>query len=150
MLESELTTLADAAALAVVKAMASDMWSAVRGRVGRLWARRSDKATAMEAVLDEDADLVAGADDAERDDVQADLVPVWRRRLVTLLADCPESERAELVAQLRELVDSADDGAGRDGAQTVSGSVAGRDIIQIRSVGGDFTTGGSDRGPSGA
>ncbi|MFI2763583.1 hypothetical protein ACH5A3_32740 [Streptomyces echinatus] len=79
-----MTTLALTGATTVVAAMATDAWGTSRTAVAGLFRREGqDRQTAIEGQLDSDADLVAQDDDAEG--ARRDLVPIWHRRLATLL-----------------------------------------------------------------
>jgi hypothetical protein len=144
MLEEALLTLAGAAAAAIAKAMGTDAWKVVKPRVARLFGRRNRaQQHVVEACLDDDAAAVERAEGAERVEVVEEFTPVWRRKLIALLEDCSEDERTELATELRAVVDIATpDYAGDDVGLSVVNSVAGRDINQIGSVGGDFSTGG--------
>ncbi|MFD7258877.1 hypothetical protein [Streptomyces sp. NPDC059874] len=113
-----LAALAQAGAVAVIGAMATDLWQGARDGVVRLFRRgepdgagaehladagdtgAAGRADAVGDRLDEDAALVAGAEPAEADLVRRELVPLWRRRLTRLLAEHPDSE-----PELRELVE---------------------------------------------
>lgn len=144
MLEEALLAVAGAVGTAVVKAMATDGWAAARTGLSRLFGRAGKKPEVIEEQLDDDADTLERASETERDQVRAELAPVWRRRIVKLLEDCPDDERAALADDLAALFDALTPTAPVGGAgQSVSASVAGRDINQVGSVGGDFTTGGS-------
>ncbi|XIE81566.1 hypothetical protein AB6O49_34270 [Streptomyces sp. SBR177] len=103
MLAEELAALAGAGATALIGAMATDVWQGARSRAVRLFGRGGEApGSAIEARLDEDAALVGGAQPGrEADEIRAELMPVWRRRLILLLEQHPEYE-----ADLRELVDS--------------------------------------------
>ncbi|MFI9004668.1 hypothetical protein [Streptomyces sp. NPDC053541] len=103
MLAEELAALAGAGATALIGAMATDVWQGARSRAVRLFGRGGEAPdSAIEARLDEDAALVGGAEPGgEADEIRAELMPVWRRRLILLLERHPEYE-----ADLRALVDS--------------------------------------------
>ncbi|MGN9910160.1 hypothetical protein ACTMTJ_21660 [Phytohabitans sp. LJ34] len=97
----ELTALASTAATTVVAAMATTAWEAARAGVARLLGRGSPpKTEAVEAQLDDEADLVSGAGAGEVAQVRAELVPVWRRKIERLLAD-----DANAAVELNALVD---------------------------------------------
>ncbi|MEU6984897.1 hypothetical protein ABZ946_15965 [Streptomyces sp. NPDC046324] len=96
MLEESLTALAAAGGGAVVAAMASDAWQVTRDGVVRLFRGRAEVAGRLE----EDAALVAGAEDA--DEARQALVPAWALRLRALLAEHPE-----YADELRELIRDA-------------------------------------------
>ena len=96
----ELGDLAQQGAIALVAAMATAAFGAARAGIARLFARRGpDQDRRIQTQLDGDDDLVAEADDAERDTVRKELAPAWRRRLAGLLSEHPEVEQ-----QLRELL----------------------------------------------
>lgn len=96
MLEESLTALAAAGGGAVVAAMATDAWQVTRDRVVRLFRGRAE----VEARLEEDAALVAGAEDP--DGVRRALLPAWGVRLGALLAEHPE-----YADELRQLIGAA-------------------------------------------
>ncbi|RKE23411.1 hypothetical protein [Streptomyces sp. TLI_171] len=111
MLAESLTALAGAGASALIGAMATDLWQGARGGVVRLFGRGGEaRGEAIGAQLDEDAVLIARAEPADADGIRADLLPVWRRRLLLLLEEHPDSED-----ELRDLVARVQDGlpAGR-------------------------------------
>jgi predicted trehalose synthase len=95
-LEDSLTALAAAGGGAVVAAMATDAWQVTRVGIARLFRDRAE----VEQRLDEDASLVASAEDP--DGARQALVPAWGLRLRALLAEHPE--RAE---ELRSLISAA-------------------------------------------
>jgi hypothetical protein len=100
MLAEPLTALAGAGATALIGAMATDLWQGARGGVVRLFGRGGEeRESAIGAQLDEDAVLVGRAEPGGADEIRAELLPVWRRRLLLLLEEHPESE-----GELRELV----------------------------------------------
>ncbi|MCT4354259.1 hypothetical protein M5362_14080 [Streptomyces sp. Je 1-79] len=84
MLEESLTALAAAGGGAVVAAMATDAWQVTRDGVVRLFRGRAE----VEGRLEEDAALVAGAENAG--EARQALVPAWALRLGALLAEHPE------------------------------------------------------------
>ncbi|MER5309087.1 hypothetical protein ABT034_15010 [Streptomyces sp. NPDC002773] len=84
MIEESLTALAAAGGGAVVAAMATDAWQVTRDGVVRLFRGRAE----VEGRLDEDAALVAGAEDT--DEARQALVPAWALRLRALLTEHPE------------------------------------------------------------
>lgn len=95
MLEESLTALAAAGGGAVVAAMATDAWQVTRDGVVRLFRGRAE----VEGRLDEDAALVAGAEDP--DGARQALVPAWALRLRALLTEHPECAE-ELRALIRD------------------------------------------------
>ncbi|MEV6205704.1 hypothetical protein [Kitasatospora sp. NPDC051914] len=106
MLAESLTALAGAGASALIGAMATDLWQGTRGGVVRLFGRGGEaRGEAIGAQLDEDAVLVGRAEPAGADEIRAELLPVWRRRLLLLLEEHPDSE-----SELRELVARVQDG----------------------------------------
>ncbi|MEU3065109.1 hypothetical protein [Streptomyces subrutilus] len=104
MLAEPLAALAGAGATALIGAMATDVWQGARGGVVRLFGRGGEeRASTIGAQLDEDAVLVGRTDPDAADEVRAELLPVWRRRLLLLLEEDPGSEGGlrELVAQVQ-------------------------------------------------
>jgi hypothetical protein len=145
MLEETLLALAGAAGTAIVKSMATEAWTAVRSRVVGLFGRAGKKQRqAVEVLLDRDLDALQRAPEDGREALLEELAPVWRGRVVDLLEDRPDAELATLATELRALVEMVTPSRPVDGpvSQSVTRSSAGRDITQIGSVGGDFTTGG--------
>lgn len=96
----DLNDLAVRGSVAVVGALATGAFQAARWGIVRLFGRLGSghEATARTQV-DADEELVRSSEVAERDDVRQELAPVWRRRLVRLLRDCPETEQ-----ELRDLL----------------------------------------------
>lgn len=106
MLAESLTALAGAGSSALIGAMATDVWQGARDGVVRLFGRGGEaRGEAVGVQLDEDAVLVVRAEAAGADEIRAELLPVWRRRLLQLLEEHPDSE-----AELRELVARVQDG----------------------------------------
>ncbi len=106
MLAESLTALAGAGASALIGAMATDLWQGARSGVVRLFGRGGEaRGEAIGAQLDEDAALVGRAEPAAVDEIRTELLPVWRRRLLLLLEEHPDSED-----ELRELVARVQDG----------------------------------------
>ncbi|MFB9444410.1 hypothetical protein Dvina_06795 [Dactylosporangium vinaceum] len=127
-MDAELVALATNAASAVVGAMATDGWQALRSRVARLLGRGDPRAErdALET-LDEDA---AG----RTPDTERDLVAEWRGRLRDLLRTDPAA-----AAALRELLQDA----------RVAGPASGS-LVAASHIGAPLTTGfptppGTDR-----
>ncbi|GGR70202.1 hypothetical protein [Streptomyces roseolus] len=88
MLEDQIVALAASGGAAVVAAMATDAWQPTREGVARLFRRQGAE---VEGRLDEDAALVAAAEDGEAADAARQaLAPGWALRLRTLLAAHPE------------------------------------------------------------
>ncbi|MEU6976854.1 hypothetical protein [Streptomyces sp. NPDC046371] len=123
MLAEQVTALAGAGATALIGAMATDLWQGARGGAVRLFGRGGEaRGSAIGAQLDEDAALVGRADpDGDADEIRAELLPVWRRRLILLLEEHPEYE-----ADLRALVESVRGGPA-DGQQVWTQNNTARD-----------------------
>jgi hypothetical protein len=81
--------LAVSGATTIVSAMATDAWHSVRDGVLRLFRRHGRDRVAIEAQLDEDAELVER--DEDPDAARGDLAGLWRRRLALLLAESPDA-----------------------------------------------------------
>ena len=95
--EGELTSLAEAAAVALVTAMGTNAWTSVRDATARVFRRGGTKAHDKVADrLDDDASLVAAAGDPPMK--RAALEPFWRlefRELVNAAPECaPISPRS--------------------------------------------------------
>jgi hypothetical protein len=91
MLTEALTALGAAGGTAVVGAMATDAWKATRDGVVRLFSRDGvGRQDVTKTTLDEDADLLADTEQADREQVRQELVAVWRRRMVQLLDRHPD------------------------------------------------------------
>jgi hypothetical protein len=100
-----LVALAAAGAMALVGAIATDMWQATRTGIVGLFKRDGEiRGVAIEAQLDEDAATVVRAAPADIEQARQELVPVWQRRLTQLLHDHPdaETELRDLVTAVRE------------------------------------------------
>lgn len=123
MLAEQVTALAGAGATALIGAMATDLWQGARSGAVRLFGRDGEaRGDAIGAQLDEDAALVDRAEpDAAADEIRAELLPVWRRRLMLLLDEHPEYE-----ADLRALVESVREGL-PDGRQVWTQNNTARD-----------------------
>jgi hypothetical protein len=102
MLEETLQAIATAGGSAIVGAMATDGWKAVRARVAKLFGHGNvvDQAAAEE-FLDTDARLVEFAEEGDRDRTRAELLPAWQVRLAEFLRRHPEA-----VAQVHALAPS--------------------------------------------
>ncbi|MEU9300972.1 hypothetical protein [Streptomyces sp. NPDC048269] len=106
MLAESVTALAGAGATALIGAMATDMWQGARSGAVRLFGRGGEaRGNAIGAQLDDDAVLVVRAEPGGADEIREELQPVWRRRLLLLLEEHPDSE-----AELRELVERVQSG----------------------------------------
>jgi hypothetical protein len=107
MLSEALTALGTAGGTAVVGAMATDAWKTTRDHVVRLFARGgADRQDAIEAALNEDAGIVTDSDEAEREQVRRELLPVWQRRIVRLLDQYPDiaTELQDLITQIHAVL----------------------------------------------
>ncbi|MEV0317277.1 sel1 repeat family protein [Streptomyces sp. NPDC050658] len=121
-MDAELVALASAGSSALVQAMATDAWEAVRDRVARLYGRAERTQRAEAAQLDEiRAELLSG-DQGQALDPEAE----WRARLSRLLAENPRA-----AGELRRIVDefTGQPGAGPQTHNTVSGGTAGH-VVQ--------------------
>jgi hypothetical protein len=109
--EGELTTLAEAAAIALVTAMATNAWTTVRETAARVlrWgqAKGHDKISGR---LDDDASLVAAADDQAGQ--RAALEPFWRLKFRELVNAAPECA-PDLAEIIRVRDEAARPAAGR-------------------------------------
>lgn len=109
-MDPELVALAAAAGKALVGAMGTDAWRAVRGGVGRLFSRHAnDKQAAIETQLDGNIALVEGADEPDR--ARAGLAPLWELELAALLDQHPDAE-VELRQLIADIRAALPDGAG--------------------------------------
>ncbi|MCX4095522.1 hypothetical protein [Nocardia sp. alder85J] len=87
-MEAELTALAEAGAVALVTAMGTELWPQVRPSVAELFRHGNrDRATAIEAHLDDTAARVRGA--ADPDDARRELVGFWILELAERLRRDP-------------------------------------------------------------
>ena len=96
--EGELTTLAEAAAVALVAAMGTNAWTSVRDATARVFRRgRAKGHDKISDRLDDDASLVAAADDQAGE--RAALEPFWRLKFRELVNAAPECapDLAEIV-----------------------------------------------------
>ncbi|MFJ9697379.1 hypothetical protein [Kitasatospora sp. NPDC101183] len=156
MLPEELSALTVAAATGIVQAAGTDLWSAVRERVARLWRRGRSGAE-----QEERAELAARErlDETGRELAAAEGAPAaaerwrdrWTDRLQVFLGDLPAEEQAEAVRELRALLTLAEEGREpAPGVQASDGGVAaGRDVhnsgVIARDVEGGIVFGGTDR-----
>jgi TIR domain len=102
-LEGELTALAEAAAVALVTAMATNAWTSVRDTVAGVFRRGGTTAhDKLRDRLDDDASLVAVADDPAEQ--RAALEPFWRLKFKELVNAAPECapDLAEIIRALDE------------------------------------------------
>ncbi|MFI5531794.1 hypothetical protein ACIA8O_25005 [Kitasatospora sp. NPDC051853] len=102
---SELGGLAEEGAVVLAGALATGAFGVARARIAAMFGRLGPgHGAGAETQLDADQELVLDADPEEQDGVRQDMVPVWRRRLVRLLRDCPEAapELIDLLGALRE------------------------------------------------
>jgi hypothetical protein len=88
-IEGELTTLAEAATVALVTAMGTSAWTGVRDAVAGVFRRGGAKGhDQISDRLDKDASLVAAADDKAGE--RGVLEPFWLRRFSELVQAAPE------------------------------------------------------------
>lgn len=88
-IEGELATLTEAAAVALVTAMGTSAWASVRDAVTAVFRRSGAKGhQKIGGRLDDDASLVADADDQEA--ARAALLHVWLLKLTELVNAAPE------------------------------------------------------------
>lgn len=126
MLTEALTALGAAGGTAVVGAMATDAWQAARDHVARLFDRSdASRLEAIEAVLDGDADILIGADEADRESVRQELAAVWRRRMVRLLDQHPDAapDLEELITAIRLRLSPEQQGWVQHNTATAGGTV---------------------------
>jgi hypothetical protein len=110
LLEETLVALASTAGTTLVAAMATEAWQGARNGIAGLFGRAgTSRQATIEAQLDGHAELVAGADAHEADQVRQELAPVWRRQLERLLADDggAAAELEALVAQVQRALPAA-------------------------------------------
>jgi hypothetical protein len=102
----EVLVLSGAAAQALVASMTTDLWHAVRGRIGNLLGRGQAEAEARQlARLDRDHSQLTTAVPAGRAALEASLAAQWSARLQDLLEENPQVI-AELQALVTELASS--------------------------------------------
>jgi hypothetical protein len=111
MLEEAYLALAAAGGTAVVQAAGTDAWRAMRSGFARVMGRGSDR--------QEHAELVRLDQTAEQ--LEARLAGMWQTRLEVWLEGLNQQERAQVAAQLRELLDGED--SGKDPASNWHGNV---------------------------
>jgi TIR domain len=107
-LDDELTTLAEAAAVALVTAMGTSAWTSVRDSVARVFRRGGTKGhDKIGGRLDDDASQVAIADDQAEQ--RAALEPFWRLKFSEVVNASPECTRdlPEIIRVLDEAARSA-------------------------------------------
>jgi hypothetical protein len=129
----DVTALAQSGASILVTAMTTELWTQVRGRVGRLFGRQD--AVAEQQALAELDEMRTSIDEAPDADTARDAAVELRGSLKTRLRNDPElaAAFAELVAELREqLAGTAPPAAVQQTARADRGSQvfqAGRDIL---------------------
>jgi hypothetical protein len=107
--EGELATLAEAAAVALVTAMGTNGWSAIRDLVTRLFHQTgTERRKRIDARLDDDASLVSGA--ADQAEARAAVRPFWHLAFRELLSTHPGS-----ASGLAEIVRACAESARPDG-----------------------------------
>jgi len=100
-MDSELAALASTAATALVKALTTDGWEAVKSGTGALWRRvHAEQAETMETeIISTRAEILAAREAADTE-IETSLVEEWQRRLMRLLREDPEI--AEVLTHLVE------------------------------------------------
>ncbi|MFI6767695.1 hypothetical protein [Streptomyces sp. NPDC050355] len=139
-MEPELVALATAGATTLVQQMATDGWTAVRGRMAAFLARRRGTVDeeAVEGELEVSrADLVAARQEGDQDGVDG-VTTAWRLRLQRSLREDPAAA-AELRALLDEVAPDRDRTTVRDVHNTISGGVHHAPVIQVGFVSGNST-----------
>ncbi|WP_051838097.1 hypothetical protein [Streptomyces sp. NRRL WC-3742] len=154
MLPEELSALAAATATGIVQAAGTDLWSAVRERVARLWRRgrsgaeqedRAERAT-RERLEETGRELAAAEDRAAADGHWQDR---WRTRLQDFLEDLPVEEQEaavrELQAMLAETGAQPSPGVRADhGGVAAGGNIHNERGVIAGSIEGDVTIGGNE------
>ncbi|WP_345291021.1 hypothetical protein [Kitasatospora albolonga] len=112
----------------IVSLMASDLWSAFRGRVVALWSRRGGESA--EEQLDVERDEVLASGDAGSEWMAEGVEAALRLRLARLLREDPE-----VAAALRALAEEAEaalpDAGGRGRVvNTINGDVRDSTVLQ--------------------
>ncbi|MFJ3925273.1 hypothetical protein [Streptomyces sp. NPDC090022] len=117
MLDEALVALAAAVGSGVVQAAGTDAWQALRGRLARVLGRgdRRQESVQLERLDRTAAELTAGQegggpadigpDGDDRDEVRTRHGAAWRTRTEDLLEALEPHQRAEVVAELRALLD---------------------------------------------
>ncbi|MGW3113469.1 hypothetical protein [Streptomyces sp. NPDC001091] len=132
MLFEAMTALAAAGGSAVVQAAGTDAWTGLRARVANLFGRGDARRESVELErLDHTAQILT-AGGAEASAQQARQEGMWQARFEALLENLGESEREEVAAELRSLLEFVAKATGdsvkgtgkataRDGGTAVSG-----------------------------
>ncbi|MER6445425.1 hypothetical protein [Streptomyces venezuelae] len=126
MLEEGLVALATAGGTAVVQAAGTQAWDAFRARVARLLGRGDDERERAELErLDRTADALQAQPSAEVARTRLRQEASWQTRFEALLEDVGSTEREQIAAELRALVqDHAVSGvSARDDGIAVGGTV---------------------------
>lgn len=128
--------LATMAASALVQAMVTDGWEAIRHKVARLFGRGQPD-SAIERRLDASTDLLARSQPRELEEMRAQLAAQWGTRFADFLADHPDAagELEELVREIEVSTAAASDH-----------SLAARDIDMRADRGGVNVNAGSFKG----
>lgn len=112
---------------ALVAAAATDAWTSAREGAlrlfGRLGPRRGELAGEW---LDEDAAAVEAVSGAEREQLRAQLVPVWQVRLADLLAEFPDAAE-----ELRVWAERTREALPAPERSWVQNNIAGRDVYAV-------------------
>ncbi|MFI1912407.1 hypothetical protein [Nocardia sp. NPDC020380] len=103
-MESELNVLAEAGAVALVKAMATDLWPRTRQAIITLFRHSGHDAKDVEAHLDDHAALLQHA--ADPDMIRQELVRAWIPELLQVLRTDPNQQEAlaRLADEIPEVV----------------------------------------------
>lgn len=123
MLTEALSALAAAGGTAVVQAAGTDVWSAVRERVVRMFSHSNARPPqrVIEQLDQTAAALEPVATEAEGEEARARLATAWQTRFEDLLEDVSEDERTQVAAQVRELLNFTS----QQGVSTASAGDAG-------------------------
>jgi hypothetical protein len=90
-MDSELAALASTAATALVKALTTDGWEAVKSGTGALWRRvHAEHAETIETEIVSTRTEILAAREAADTETETSLIEEWQRRLVRLLREDPE------------------------------------------------------------
>jgi hypothetical protein len=132
------------AATALVQAMVTDGWEAVRHRVARLFGRGQPD-VAIERRLDATRDQLTAATPGDLEKAQAALAAQWETRFADLLADHPDAEEdlTALVKDIRPTVTASDHSVAAGGNVTAMA----QDGVAANVLHGDVHTGPTRPGP---
>jgi hypothetical protein len=125
-MESDLATLTSAAAVTLVRLMATDGWDRVKSAVVSLWRRvHPEGAAAVDAELSAACHEVLAARRAQDEQAELDLVGEWRSRLRQLVASDPQLQEDlhRLIEEFRPAVAEVE--AARIGSVTMQAKATG-------------------------